>query len=195
MKRTLALILLCSACGSASPTHVTASGGTTAFTGVEAFSVVLHETALSSAGGLGGLGYPVTEVGVLVASTRGACARVAAKVIKRNTTDLDIRVSHGSADPIPTGTYSIGPLSIGDPTPTASVTALFLGSSCQLAPHPKQARSGTVTLSQISAREVSGSIDVTLDDGAKLVGAFGAPHCTTAGTPPALADLPWACVE
>jgi hypothetical protein len=192
MKRTLALILVCSACGSASPTHVTASGGTTAFTGVEAFSVVLRQTALSSAGGLG---YPVTEVGVLVASTRGACARVAAKVIKRNTTDLDIRVSHGSADPIPTGTYSIGALLIGDPTPTASVTALFLDGSCQLSPHPKQARSGTVTLSQISAGEVSGSIDVTLDDGAKLIGAFGAPHCTAAETPPALADLPWACVD
>jgi hypothetical protein len=192
MKRTLALILVCSACGSASPTHVTASGGTTAFTGVEAFSVVLRQTALSSAGGLG---YPVTEVGVLVASTRGACTRVAAKAIKRTTTDVDIRISHSSADPISTGTYSIGALLIGDPTPTASVTALFLDGSCQLSPHPKQARSGTVTLSQISAGEVSGSIDVTLDDGAKLIGAFGAPHCTAAETPPALADLPWACVD
>jgi hypothetical protein len=36
---------------------------------------------------------------------------------------------------------------------------------------------------------------VTLDDGAKLIGAFGAPHCTAAETPPALADLPWACVD
>jgi hypothetical protein len=194
MKRTLALILVCTACGSGSPTHVTASGGTTVFTGVEAFSVVLHETELSSEGGFEG-GHPVTNVGIFVASIPGACARVAAKTIKRTTTNVDISVRQGTADAIATGTYSIRFPSIGDLTPTASVTALFVDGSCQLSPHPRQARSGTVTLSQISVSGVSGSIDVTLDDGAKLVGAFDAPHCAAAETPPALGDLPAACVE
>jgi hypothetical protein len=68
-------------------------------------------------------------------------------------------------------------------------------SSCDVSTQPRRASSGTLTLSQISASQVSGSLNVTLDDGTKLVGAFGAPHCAAAETSPALEDLPWACVQ
>ena len=192
MKCTLALILFCCACGSGSPTHVTTSGGATAFTGVEAFSVLVQATVLSSAGDPS---YPLSEVVILVASTRGACARVEAKAIKATSTSVQLSVSHDTADAIPVGTYPIGVLSRGNPTPTASVTAISVDNSCQVSTQPTQARSGTVTLSQISPGEVSGSVDVTLEDGTKLVGAFRAPHCTAAETPPALSDPPWACVQ
>ncbi len=143
MKRTLALLLVCCACGSGSPTHVTASGGTRAFTGVEAFSVGLQWRTLS----FDGLSEPISAVVVLIASTPGACARVAAKTIKATTADVEIIVSHGTVDAITAGTYSISFPSRGGPTPTASVTAAFVDGSCQVSSQPRQARSGTVTLS------------------------------------------------
>ena len=163
-----------------------------AFTGVEAFSVMLHFMGLSSASPQS---YPVTAAVVLITSTPGACTRVAAKTIKATTTDVEITVSHHAADPITTGTYSIGFPSSGDQTATASVTAIRVDGSCQVSSQPRQANSGTVTLSRISASEVSGSVDVTLDDGTTLVGTFGAPHCTAAETSAAIEDLPWACVQ
>jgi hypothetical protein len=184
-------MFVCCACGSGSPTHITATEGTTAFTGVEAFSAAHHATVLSS----GGPSYPVAVLDVLVSSAPGICDRVAAKTIKATTTDVQVSVSRSAVDAIPAGTYSIGYLWSGDQITTALITAVSIDSSCQLSPHPSFARSGTVTLSRISAGEVSGTIDVTLDDGAKLVGSFSAPHCTAAETPPALGDPPWACVQ
>ncbi len=190
MKRALALVLFCEACGSGSglPTHVTSSGGSVAFTGVEAFSVVRTMTVWSSAG-------PSShwvEVDVIVTASPGACARVAARTSKAGTTDLAISVAHGTADPIPAGTYPIGFGSLGDPTPIASISMGTTDGSCQALTW-RHATSGTVTLSRIATDEISGSIDVTLDDGSKAVGPFSAPHCVAAEGPPSL-DPPWTCV-
>jgi hypothetical protein len=67
-----------------------------------------------------------------------------------------------------------------DSPPTASVSLAAVDGFCQTSMW-RQGRSGTVTLSSISAEEVSGSVDVGLDDGTRLVGEFVAFRCSAVG--------------
>jgi len=188
MKGCVALLILAGACGSGSATHVTISGGTTAFTGTEAMSAFWSLTAFSSEGP----NYPVTLVSVSVVSASGLCEDVKARIIRASSTFVNIEVSHGTADPIPAGTYSVGFPSAGDAAPTAGVMVTSADASCQTKAGPGTfASSGTVTLSRIDATAVSGSVDVTLSDGGRITGVFFAPRCAAVETFDPAAE--WKC--
>ncbi len=190
--RTPALLILCCACGATSATHVAAAGGATVFTAIDAYSAVLTETESP----VGAPSFPVTDLQVLVSSSPGACARVAAKSNSANSMDVVIRVRHGTPDAISAGTYSVGAGVVvqGDPTPTASALIAATDGSCHVTAPAGVAITGTVTLSQITNEQVSGSIHVTFADGTKVLGAFVAPNCAAADALPTSTG-PWACVQ
>jgi hypothetical protein len=182
MKRAmLALGLLCGACGGSGPSTLVTDSVT--FTGVDAYSMT---SGVSSSSGWEGRAIEVT-----VSTAPGACERLQAETFKANTTTIGINVTHGTTDPIMAGTYNVGNPTGGDPTPAATVTAVSADASCN-GPEPRYSTAGTVTFTQIDSSGVSGSLDVTLNDGTRVSGPFVAPACDISG----LTGIPViACVQ
>jgi hypothetical protein len=167
----LALTILCGACGgSGAGTHVVGTGAT-GFTAVDAYA----NPSLYVAGS------PVALV--TVESAAGACDRAGANALKANSTVVVITVTGSSgAGTVTSGTYTV------DGT-GASVSVSTVDASCTFS--SSHTASGTVTLAESDYSAVSGSVDVTLDDGTRVTGSFSAPVCAAAGH----WRLPLACVQ
>ena len=103
--------------------------------------------------------------------------------VDKDGTDLGIFViveveeKAGAVGPVGAGTYTVGPENT-----TSSATALAMvaetttDSVCNVASHV--ARSGTVTVTSVGV-VVTGSYDVTMDDGRRFRNTFNAPSCGT----------------
>jgi hypothetical protein len=82
----------------------------------------------------------------------------------------------------------------GDPTPTTSAYIGVTDSTCHVSAPAGGVITGTLTLSQVTNDQVSGSIDVTFIDGTKVLATFAAPHCPAVETLSSSTG-PWACVQ
>ncbi len=174
----LSLTVAWSACGGDSPTHVTLRGEPSGFKGTEASWALLNGTAIPSDGSPS---YPATWVEVTIGESPGTCARFVSRSALAKTTNLTLTVSHGTSDPIPTGRYEVRfDVPPRDSTPTASVSLVAVDGSCNTSTW-RRGTDGAVTLSSISAEEVSGSVEVSLDDGTRLVGQFVGLRCSAVG--------------
>jgi hypothetical protein len=128
-----------------------------------------------------------------VAESPGLCELVSAAVEKGGATVATIDVYYDQTKgPLPSGAYPIASaVSASSPMPAAAVALFGVDAQCgPLVTFFRPAVSGTVTLSQVSAGEVSGSVDAILEDGTRLSGPFQAPHCAA----PADAGS-WTCVR
>ena len=161
------------ACGSSS-----GGGGAATVTGTVAGAKVPTTDTIAIVGPLVDTFGDFPEQGVTVAITNltPACsfAQPGGDSNPPNSTVLLMVV--GSPEAVTPGTYSIIAT-----TPTATTINTLLvfeavdGQCKQTSMHA--ARSGTITLSTISATAVEGSFDVSLDTGETLSGTFDAPIC------------------
>ncbi|GEJ56159.1 hypothetical protein [Anaeromyxobacter diazotrophicus] len=186
----LALGLLCGACGGSEPKVVVGTGASP-FTGVDAYAVASEVSgAALSADGSASAAFTGRSIEVVVSTAPGACARIGARTYKASTTTVAILVMNGAPVPISPGAYGVGNPRSGDPTPFAAVTSYTSDAACA-GGTPRVSVSGAVTFSAIDAGEVSGSLDVVLDDGTRVTGSFGAPVCNAAEQN--LAGVTFAC--
>jgi hypothetical protein len=123
---------------------------------------------------------------VVASSAAGVCGRVKDGTIEAGATEtvvaVTVRVASAgtSAVAVQAGTYDVQPqgAAVVGAAATAGILICPTGDS---ASNPR-GKSGLVTLTTITGTTVSGSMDVTFDDGTSLKGTFTAPRCASTPT-------------
>lgn len=193
MLRSLACtfaVLLLAACGSSSSKPAAAPppslGGTVggqSFAPVDASALVLGEATCSFQGtnasatalaiGFGSF----TGMCDLVTRTQGCGSKASARIV--NLLVLRANVLGRTAGPVQPGTYTVDASPTPDPSGDVSVAQAFIthtDASCGEPSGRPLATSGTIRIDAAGAH-VTGSADLTFDDGSHVAGGFDVPAC------------------
>jgi hypothetical protein len=100
----------------------------------------------------------------------GSCDRVKADQFKQNTDSFGFSIV--TSAPVGPGTYAVGK-SGTDTQLNGGITPA--DPTCKATPH--YTKSGSVTITLLTATQAAGTFDITFDNDDHITGSFGADHC------------------
>jgi hypothetical protein len=100
----------------------------------------------------------------------GACDRIKVNQLKQNNSVFALNIT--SSDPVVPGTYALG--KSGTDT---QVGGGFQPADPMCVAMPHATKSGSLTLTLLTANQAAGTFDVTFDNGDHITGSFGADVC------------------
>jgi hypothetical protein len=170
--------LLLIACGSSSGTQTGTKGsgagsisGTALGRTLQVADAIATEGTLVKGGADAGVAGTSYFAGAYLASFSNICALLQQPNHPAYANSWALYVGVEQPAPVAPGTYTLAP--------GTSAHFAALDATCTPAGN-EQAKTGTITFETVSATELSGSFDVTLDGGDHLTGTFSAPVCNLA---------------